>query len=65
MKKEPGQDMTIGGKQQQEGLIDEYMMVINPIVLGKDRTMFDGIEEHLSLKPTTTRTFGNRNVLRC
>ena len=69
MKKEPGQDMVIFGSGSivsqlaQEGLIDEYQIIVVPVVLGKGRTMFDGVKEQLSLKPTRTRTFGNGNVL--
>ena len=33
--------------------------------LPKGRTMFDGLKEKLTLKPTRTRTFGNGNVLLC
>ena len=68
MKKEPGKDMTILGSGSvvsqlaQEGLIDEYQMVVNPVVLGEGRTMFDGIKEKLTLKLTNTRAFGNGNV---
>jgi dihydrofolate reductase len=68
MKKEPGKDMTILGSGSivsqlaQEGLIDEYQMVVNPVVLGEGRTMFDGIKEKLALKLTKSRTFGNGNV---
>ena len=71
MKNEPGNHMTILGsgtivsQLAQEGLIDEYQMVVNPIVLGKGRTMFDGINAQLTLKRTKTRTFGNGNVLLC
>ena len=71
MKKEPGKDMAILGSGSiasqlaQEGLIDEYQIVVNPVVLGKGRTMFDGIKEKLILKLTKTRTFGNGNVLLC
>jgi hypothetical protein len=36
-----------------------------PVVLGKGRTMFDGIKEKLTMKPTRSRTFGNGNVLLC
>ena len=71
MKKEPGEDMAIMGSGSivsqlaQEGLIDEYQIVVNPIVLGKGRTMFGGIEKELTLKLTKTRPFGNGNVLLC
>ena len=69
MKQEPGKDMVILGsgtivsQLAQEGLIDEYQIIVNPVVLGKGRTMFDGIKERLALKLTETRTFGNGNVL--
>lgn len=71
MKHEPGKDMAILGSGSitsqlaQEGLIDEYQIVVNPVVLGEGRTMFDGIKEKLTLKLTKTRTFGNGNVLLC
>ena len=71
MKKEPGPDMVILGsgsivsQMAQEGLIDEYQVVVNPLVLGKGRTMFDGITKRLPLKLTKTRAFGNGNVLLC
>ena len=71
MKQEPGEGMAILGSGSivsqlaQEGLIDEYQIVVNPVVLGAGRTMFDGVKEKLSLKLTKTRAFGNGNVLLC
>jgi dihydrofolate reductase len=71
MKKEPGKDMVIMGSGSivsqlaQEGVIDEYQIVVIPVVLGKGRTMFDGIKRKLTLKPTKTRAFGNGNVVLC
>jgi dihydrofolate reductase len=71
MKKEPGEGMTILGSGSivsqltQEGLIDEYQVVLNPIVLGKGRTMFDGVKDKLNLKLTKTRAFGNGKVFLC
>jgi len=69
MKQEAGPDMVILGSGSivsqlaQEGLIDEYQMVVNPIVLGSGKTMFAGLEKRLTLKWTGTRTFANGNVL--
>jgi dihydrofolate reductase len=69
MKKEAGEHIAILGSGSivsqlaQEGLIDEYQVVLNPVVLGKGRTMFDGIKGKLTLKLTKTRTFSNGNIL--
>jgi dihydrofolate reductase len=71
MKQEPGPGMAILGSGSivaqlaLEGLIDEYQVVVNPVVLGKGRTMFDGVKEKLTLKLTKTRTFGNGKVYLC
>jgi len=71
MKNEPGKDLAILGSGSivsqlaQEGLIDEFQVMVNPVVLGKGRTMFDGVEKKLNLKLTRTRAFGNGNVLLC
>jgi dihydrofolate reductase len=69
MKSESGPDMVILGSGSivaqlaQEGLIDEYQIVVNPVVLGSGRTMFEGIKERLRLKLTRSRAFGNGNVV--
>jgi dihydrofolate reductase len=47
------------------GVIDEYQFVVTPVVLGKGRTMFDGLKEKLPLKLTKSRVFGNGNVFLC
>ena len=71
LKEEPGDDMVIMGSGSiisqlaPEELIDEYQLVLNPIVLGAGRTMFDGLKERLKMKLTSSRTFGNGNVLLC
>jgi dihydrofolate reductase len=71
MKQETGEDMVIFGSGSiisqlaQEGLIDEYQIVVDPAALGEGRTMFDGIKGKLPLKLKKTRSFGNGNVLLC
>jgi len=54
---------TIVSQLTREGLIDEYQVVVNPIVLGSGRTVFDRVGKNLTL--TKTRTFGNGNVFLC
>ena len=47
----------------QAGLIDELQIVVNPIVLGKGRTLFEGVEQKHALRLVKTRAFGNGNVV--
>jgi dihydrofolate reductase len=69
LKKESGPDLTILGSGSivaqlaQAGLIDEYQIMLNPVVLGKGKTMFAGIRDKLALKITDSRSFANGNVL--
>jgi dihydrofolate reductase len=64
-----GENITILGSGSvvaqlaQENLIDEYQLMVNPVVLGKGRGLFDGIEKTLVLDLIKTRVFGNGNVL--
>jgi len=71
MKGEDGSGMVIFGSGTiiallaQEGLIDEYMLAVHPIVLGSSRSMFEGVRDRLALKLTKTRAFENGSVLLC
>jgi len=65
LKSEPGDAMAIMGsgtivsQLTQAGLIDEYQILVMPIVLGEGVTMFDGARKMLPLRLTTSRTFRN------
>lgn len=69
MKGEPGPDMTILGsgtivaQLTDANLVDEYQVVVNPVVLGNGRTMFDGVKEMVKLRLARTRSFQNGNLL--
>lgn len=54
---------TIVSQLAQENLIDQYQMIVNPIVLGAGRTLFEGMKNKFPLKRTQSRTFKNGNVL--
>jgi dihydrofolate reductase len=68
LKQEPGDGMAILGSGSivrqlaREGLIDEYQLVVCPVVLGAGRTMFDGLDERLKLELKQTRRFANGKV---
>jgi len=69
MKNQPGKDMALLGSGSiqsqlaQRGLIDEYRIMVNPIILGNGTPLFKDINERLKLKLIKTRTFRNGNVL--
>ena len=71
MKQESGQGLVIMGsgtivsQLAQEGLIEEFQIVVCPIVIGSGRSLFEGVTEKLNLKLTKSRTFGNGNVYTC
>jgi dihydrofolate reductase len=71
MKKESGPGMVIFGSGSivsqltQHRLIDEYQIVVVPVIIGKGRTMFEGMKDKLKLKRTKTQSFGNGNVFVC
>jgi dihydrofolate reductase len=69
LKAEPGKGLVLLGSGSiiaqlaPHGLIDSYGFMVNPVALGKGKTMFDGIGAQLTLKHVSTRTFKNGNVL--
>lgn len=69
LKDETGGGMVILGSGSivsqltREGLIDEYQIIVDPVVLGAGRTLFEDIQEKLPLKLKQSRTFNNGNVL--
>jgi dihydrofolate reductase len=71
MKEQSGSGMAILGSGTiisqlvAAGLIDEYQMVVNPIILGKGRTMFEGVKDIVKLKVTKTRSFKSGKVFVC
>jgi dihydrofolate reductase len=69
LKEEPGPSLAIMGSGSivsqltEARLIDEYQIVINPVVLGSGRTLFEGVKNKLGLELTRTRAFSNGNVV--
>jgi dihydrofolate reductase len=71
LKRQPGQDWLLLGSADLAssltnlGLIDEYRVMVNPVVLGGGKPLFKGMKEKLNLKLTNAKTFRNGNVLLC
>jgi dihydrofolate reductase len=63
LKSEPGKPiMAIGGAGFMQsliatGLIDEYLLVTHPVVLGEGLTIFNGVAKPLDLKLVDVKTF--------
>lgn len=63
MKNQPGKNMAILGSGSivsyfaQHGLIDEISLMVNPVILGGGRSIFQGVKERLRLKLLEARTF--------
>jgi len=47
------------------GLINEFRIIVNPVVIGSGKTLFTGINSRLRLKLLYTKTFKSGNVLIC
>lgn len=69
LKRQPGPDMVILGSGSLVSqltaarLIDEYQIVLNPVVLGAGRTLFERVPDRVRLELTRTRSFQNGNVV--
>jgi dihydrofolate reductase len=63
LKQEPGKDMVIYGSGSivsafaQAGLIDDYWIFVNPVVLGSGKVLFKGLDNRLKLKLLNTKAF--------
>jgi dihydrofolate reductase len=69
LKQSPGKDMTILGSGSivtqfaQEGLIDEYQIMVDPVVLGNGTSLFKNLRGKLDLRLTGTKAFKSGTVL--
>jgi dihydrofolate reductase len=69
MKQMPGKNMTVLGSGSlvtqlaQLRLIDEFQIMVDPVLLGDGTPMFKGINEKLDLKLIATKTFKSGVIL--
>lgn len=69
LREEPGGDIVAWGGASflqalsQEGLVDEYRLVINPVALGNGLQLFKDLSAPINLQLIDARTFANGSAL--
>jgi dihydrofolate reductase len=71
LKQQPGKNLAILGSSNlaltfiQHRLVDEFQIIVNPIVLGDGRRLFEGLCNRLDLKLIRIKNFDSGKVLLC
>ncbi len=69
LKQQPGRDLIVFGSGElvsaltNHGLVDEYRLMIAPVILGKGRSQFEGVTHNIKLKALTSRPFASGALL--
>ena len=69
LKRQPGGDLIVFGSADlaasltAAGLIDEYRLMVNPVLLGAGRPLFADVSAQIGLRLLEARPFRNGNVL--
>ena len=54
---------TLASSLLQQGLIDEYRVILNPVLIGAGNPLFKGIKQTLRLKLQQTKLFASGVVV--
>jgi dihydrofolate reductase len=68
LKQQPGGNISIGSISlansfMKLGLIDEYWLLVHPIILGKGKRLFESLNDRIDLKLADTRKFDSGVVV--
>ena len=69
LKQQPGKDIVVLGSAQiasaltQLGLVDEYRIILNPLILGAGKPLFGGIDGRLPLQLLRSATHKSGNLI--
>ena len=69
LKQQPGKDMIIFGSGTlvseftQNKLIDQYRLIVNPVILGSGNPLFKSINEKLELKLINSKVLSNGSLI--
>jgi dihydrofolate reductase len=68
LKQQPGKDITILGSSDlavaliPHNLIDEFRIIVNPVILGSGKSIFKGLNDKIKLKLTDSKISKSGNV---
>lgn len=71
MKAQPGSALVVLGSGSiasilaRERLVDEYQLIVHPVILGRGTSIFAGVAGRQDLRLLRSRVFSNGNVLLC
>lgn len=69
LKNQPGKNIAIFGSSDlsltliKHNLIDEFHIIVNPVLLGGGKTLFEGINERINFRLIESKVFKSGNVL--
>lgn len=68
LKQQPGKDLSLTGLSiastlMKRGLIDEFWLMVQPVVCGKGKSLFEGLNDRVKLKLIGTKTFNSGVVV--
>lgn len=69
LKNQSGKDIAVFGSSDlavsiiHEGFLDELRIMVNPVILGKGKRLFEGLDSRLNLKLMNSRSFHSGNEL--
>jgi dihydrofolate reductase len=69
LKQLPGKDMVILGSASlasfllQLGLVDEYRVILSPVLIGRGTPLFQGLKDRLRLKLSRTKLLGSGVII--
>ncbi|HEV7774026.1 MAG TPA: dihydrofolate reductase family protein [Conexibacter sp.] len=69
LKQQDGSDLLVAGSRQlvqtlaQHDLVDEYRLMVHPIVLGSGKQLFDGIETPFTLRLTDSKVLATGSLI--
>ena len=68
LKQQPGKNLSLGGisicqEFMRLGMVDEYWLLVQPVIVGKGKRLFERLQNQINLKLVDTKTFNSGVVV--